>query len=180
MLRWSDSQVIGTLFHELAHQVLYVQNDSAFNESFASVVEVAGLKRWVESRNDPSPLTQRQAAKSRAVEFTQLLIDTRERLRKLYAESPPDAELYYRKQHEFGRLKFEYGQLKAKWNGYAGYDAWFDRALNNADLVSAATYQSCVPGLERMLASVNGELPKFYDAAKALDAVKRKEVCEVK
>jgi predicted aminopeptidase len=87
-------------------------------------------------------------------------------------------ELYFRKQQEFGHLKFAYSQLKESWHGYAGYDAWFNRALNNADLVSAATYQSCVPGLEKLLASTNGELPAFYDAAKKLDAAARKRICE--
>jgi predicted aminopeptidase len=87
-------------------------------------------------------------------------------------------ELYFRKQQEFGQLKFAYSQLKESWHGYAGYDAWFNRALNNADLVSAATYQSCVPGLENLLASVNGELPAFYDAAKKLDAAARKRICQ--
>jgi predicted aminopeptidase len=44
-------------------------------------------------------------------------------------------------------------------------------------LISAATYQSCVPGLEKLLASVNGDLPAFYDAAKKLDAEARQRIC---
>jgi len=176
MLRWNDAQIVGTLFHELAHQVVYEPDDSTFNESFASVVEEAGLERWLKLRNDPSPLAVRQTSKSRAAAFTQLLLDTRERLRKLYRE-PHDTELYYRKQQEFGRLKFEYSKLKAEWGGYSGYDNWFNRALNNADLVSAATYQTCVPGLEKILAEENGDLPKFYERAKKLDASARTKVC---
>lgn len=73
-----------------------------------------------------------------------------------------------RKQQEFGRLKFDYQQLKSSWNGYSGYDAWFDRALNNAYLVSAATYHGCLPGLQRLLGSVNGELPRFYAEVRKL------------
>src|SRR5262245_45051520 len=56
MLRWSDAQIAATLFHELAHQVYYVQNESAFNEAFASVVEEEGAKRWLEKRNDAASL----------------------------------------------------------------------------------------------------------------------------
>lgn len=178
MLRWSDAQIAATLFHELAHQVLYVPNDSEFNEAFASVVEEEGARRWLTSRGQLDVLDQWKTSRARSAQFTQLLLGARERLKTLYRESPDDPGLYYRKQTEFGRLKFEYGQLKQTWNGYAGYDAWFDRALNNADLVSAATYQACVPKLRELLVGANGDLPKFYDAAKALDAAQRKAMCE--
>jgi predicted aminopeptidase len=178
MLRWSDTQIAATLFHELAHQVLYVPNESSFNEAFASVVEEEGARRWLTQLNDPTSLAAWHTARERNVAFTELLLQTRARLADMYKNSPPNMELYFRKQQEFGQLKFAYSQLKESWHGYAGYDAWFNRALNNADLVSAATYQSCVPGLENLLASVNGELPAFYDAAKKLDAAARKRICQ--
>ena len=50
MLGWSDASSPATLFHELAHQVVYVPGDSEFNESFATVVEEAGLERWLAAR----------------------------------------------------------------------------------------------------------------------------------
>jgi predicted aminopeptidase len=68
------------------------------------------------------------------------------------------------KEREFGRLKFEYSTLRARWGGYAGYDAWFDRALNNAHLAAVATYEKCVPGLERELRAA-GSLEAFYRRA---------------
>jgi predicted aminopeptidase len=55
------------------------------------------------------------------------------------------------KQREFGRLKFEYEQLRKRWGGYAGYDHWFSRPLNNADLAAIATYRDCMPGLQKEL-----------------------------
>jgi predicted aminopeptidase len=177
MLRWSDAQIAATLFHELAHQVYYVPNESSFNEAFASVVEEAGAKRWLEMRRDGAALTAWRTARARGVAFTELLLHARERLGALYKNAAPTSELYYQKQLEFGRLKFDYWQLKASWNGYTGYDWWFDRALNNADLVPAATYQACVPGLEKLLASVNDDLPKFYAAVKQLDATARRKMC---
>ena len=35
------------VFHELAHQVVYVKDDTQFNESFAVAVEEAGVRRWL-------------------------------------------------------------------------------------------------------------------------------------
>ena len=177
MLRWSDAQIAATLFHELAHQVLYVPNESSFNEAFASAVEEEGARRWLEKRNDTAALTAWRASQHRSAQFSGLLLSTRDRLRALYAGATPSMELYYQKQQEFGRLKFEYSQLKASWNGYSGYDAWFDRALSNADLVSAATYDSCVPELQKLLASVGGDLPKFYQAVKRLEKGERQRLC---
>jgi predicted aminopeptidase len=175
MLAWNDVQLAGTLFHELAHQVVYVPGESEFNEAFATVVEEAGLERWLTARGRVQEMRSWYTQRERGEAFIGLLLVTRERLRNLYAEKLPVEAMRDRKQAEFGRLKFEYTQLKAKWNGYAGYDRWFDRALNNAHLVSAATYHGCLPKFREMLKSGEGDLPRFYANVKALAKESRKE-----
>jgi predicted aminopeptidase len=168
MLGWSDAQLAATLFHELAHQVVYVPGDSEFNESFATVVEEAGLERWLAQRHQTQDLVTWREQRERQAQFIALLLKTRDHLRELYESVLPDDEKRSRKQYEFGELKLEYAQLRQQWNGYAGYDRWFDRTLNNAHLVSAATYYGCVPGLQRVLSEADGDLPRFYDAVKQL------------
>jgi predicted aminopeptidase len=169
MLGWSDVQLASTLFHELAHQVVYIPGDSEFNEAFATVVEEAGLQRWLASRGQLKDLDAWNEQRERNAQFVGLLLQTRERLDELYRSDLPDDQKRDRKQYEFGVLKLEYTQLKtAQWNGYRGYDAWFSRTLNNAHLVSAATYYGCVPGLRRVLQSVDGDLRLFYDKAREL------------
>ena len=168
MLGWSDAQLAGTLFHELAHQVVYVPGDSEFNESFATVVEEAGLERWLAARQREQDLVAWREQRERQSEFIALLLKTRDKLRELYESALADDEKRSRKQYEFGELKLDYAQLKQQWNGYSGYDRWFDRTLSNAHLVSAATYYGCVPGLQRVLSEVGGDLPRFYEEAKRL------------
>lgn len=168
MLGWSDVQLASTLFHELAHQVVYVPGDSEFNEAFATIVEEAGLQRWLASRGRLKELDEWNDRRQRHAQFVGLLLKTRERLKSLYESDLPDEEKRDRKQYEFGLLKLEYAELKKEWNGYSGYDAWFKRTLNNAHLVSAATYYGCVPGLRRILQSVDGDLPRFYERAREL------------
>lgn len=168
MLGWSDVQLAATLFHELAHQVVYVPGDSEFNEAFATVVEEAGLQRWLASRGRLEDLNAWNDQRQRNAQFVGLLLQTRERLSALYRSDASDEEKRDRKQYEFGVLKLQYSELKEKWNGYRGYDAWFSRTLNNAHLVSAATYYGCVPGLRELLQSVDGDLPAFYEKARAL------------
>lgn len=181
MLGWSDAQLAGTLFHELAHQRVYVPGDSEFNETFATVVEEAGLERWLDRTGRSQDLQNWKAQRERGRQFIQLLLTARERLQDLYESALPEPEMRTRKQEEFGRLKFEYWQLKASWNGFTGYDRWFDGALNNAHLVSAATYHGCMPGLRRLLESVEGDLPRFYEEVRKLGKqtleVRRRAVC---
>ena len=78
------------------------------------------------------------------------------------------------KDREFGRVKFEYAQLRARWGGYAGYDTWFGRALNNAHLAAVATYEDCVPGLTRELEAAQS-LQAFYVRAAELGRLPRAE-----
>jgi predicted aminopeptidase len=168
MLGWSDAQLAATLFHELAHQVVYVPGDSEFNESFATVVEEAGLERWLAARQRGQDLAVWQEQRERQSQFIALLLTARSKLRELYESALPDDEKRSRKQYKFGELKLDYARLRQQWNGYGGYDRWFDRTLTNAHLVSAATYYGCVPGLQRVLSEAGGDLQRFYDEAKRL------------
>jgi len=183
MMNWSDAQLAATLFHELAHQVAYAPGDSEFNESFATVVEEVGIERWLAMRERPQELQLWRQQRERNLLFIRLLLDARERLDELYRSTLPEADKRSRKQYEFGKLKVAYEQLKRDWTGFAGYDRWFERTLNNAHLVSAATYYGCMPGLRRVLAAAGGDLRKFYEAAERLAREsaeeRRKAVCSV-
>lgn len=167
MLGWSETRLVGTIFHELAHERLYVAGDSEFNEAFASVVEQEGLRQWLLARGDAAGLERYRAGLQRESEFAALLRSARANLDRLYRSGAAAEVLRIEKQREFGRLKFEYTLLRARWGGYAGYDGWFARTLNNAHLAAVATYHDCVPGLQRELAAA-GSLPVFYTRAAEL------------
>jgi predicted aminopeptidase len=164
MLGWREPRLLGTIFHELAHEQLYVADDSEFNEAFASVVGAAGIRRWYAARASSPELSEWERQEVRERDFAALLAEARARLAALYSGGARPGEMRMAKEREFGRLKFEYSRLRARWGGYAGYDAWFDRALNNAHLAAVATYEKCVPGLERELRAA-GSLEGFYRRA---------------
>jgi predicted aminopeptidase len=167
MLGWRETRLVGTIFHELAHERLYVTGDSEFNEAFASVVEDEGVRRWLQRAGRTEELARFDEAAAREAEFAGLLRDARQRLQRLYRSDLPPEQMRIEKQREFGRLKFEYEQLRSTWGGYAGYDGWFRRTLNNAHLASVATYRDCMPGLRRELEQA-GSLAAFYERAEEL------------
>ena len=54
MIGWSEPQMARHLFHELAHQKLYVTNDTPFNEAFAEAVADIGVERWYRKNGNPT------------------------------------------------------------------------------------------------------------------------------
>jgi predicted aminopeptidase len=168
MLLYSDAQLAGTVFHELAHQLVYFKDDSAFNEAFASTVEEVGVMRWLTQAGRQGDLDAWQRQKRRAEDFSRLLLGAREQLRDLYAQPLPPADMNHRKQQILGRLKFSYEQQRSEWGGYTGYDNWFGRTLTNADLVATATYRRCIPGFKRMLVAAGDDLGEFYRRVREL------------
>ncbi len=164
-----DHQLASLIFHELAHQVVYVPGDTVFNESFATTVEREGLRRWMAYRE----LSDEEADgiiegirrdESRREQFVALVQSGSSRLRILYDSDVPEAEMRGRKQAVFADMKAQYAALKQSWGGYTGYDAWFARDLNNAQLSTVSTYFNLVPAFEAMLAQEDHDLPRFYQA----------------
>ncbi len=167
MMRWSDAHLVGTLFHELSHQRLYVKSDTAFNESFANFVEQQGLHDYYQSKGlDSGDEAQRER---RGRQFVELVLATRARLVAAYAASNDEAVLREAKQSAFDDLRRDYRQLRdTQWNGYAGYDAWFDEPLNNARLLPFGLYDQWVPAFAALWRQQNRDWPAFYKAAAAM------------
>ena len=171
MLNRSDSGLAALLFHEMAHQKIYVSDDSKFNESFAGFVERAGLEQWLEKHGDPKFLPELDKRKQRRVQFIDLLLEARKNLEVVYA-SNSDIELKrQQKEEQYEQLRQNYQALKASWDGYAGYDNWFSKPLNNARLVSVATYTDYLPAFGVLFVDSNEDFEQFYQAVNKLAAL---------
>ncbi len=173
------------IFHELAHQVAYASSDSVFNESFASVVEEEGVRRWLAQRAG-SPRTpsggaagaasfqQYEIARARRHAFTDLLLGYRARLKTLFNSPGDDASRRRGKAALFSALAEDYARLKASWDGFPGYDRIMAGA-NNALLASVASYNALVPALSELLDRQQRDLPAFYREVKALARLTKAE-----
>ena len=169
-IRWPESELARLLFHELAHQVVYVADDTAFNESYATAVERLGLRRWLAGAGAAA---QQEAAalEARRQDFRRITAQARRDLDALYrSRLAPDA-LRERKAERVQQLRDDHARLKAgPWQGFAGYDAWFAQ-VNNAALAVQGAYEDLVPAFERLFESEGRDFSRFHAAVVRLAAL---------
>jgi predicted aminopeptidase len=180
MMRYGDLDLIATMFHELAHQLVYVQGDTEFNESFAMSVEQEGLARWLNARGRSDELSGFLVRRQQQQTLVAAFARGRTQLDQLYHRPMPEAERRTAKQAQMAAIGGEVKQLEAQYQVHTGYDAWIDAGLNNAHLASVGTYFDCIPSFERLLAQQYGSLPQFYAAVRELARAKpdrRREFC---
>ncbi len=162
-----EARFIGVIFHELAHQRLYVEDDTAFNESYASFVEREGVRQWYRARGDEAAWRRHRRALAREASFRRLLLHARGRLAAVYARDLPAGEKRRRKAGEFRRLRRAYAAWKRRWDGYGGYDRWMAQALNNAHLALVAVYNQWIPAFAALHRD-SGDWEVFHRRAAAL------------
>jgi predicted aminopeptidase len=171
----TEADLAGLLFHELAHQVVYVSGDTTFNESFATVVELEGVKRWFERHGTaPQAETYRQKLRRRD-QFTALVLKHRTRLVEIYASNLGDAEKRAAKARVLEKLRNDYTILKTGWGGHTDYDKWFEQDLNNAHLAAIGMYHQYVAAFQKLLARQGGDLKVFYRAVKEMANLPKNE-----
>lgn len=163
------------LFHELAHQRVFVSGDTDFNEAFATAAAEEGVRRWFKDK--PDKLDLFQAHEKRERDFVRMVLATREELKGIYARSNDSpAALRHDKLMAIEELRRQYAQVKREqWGGYSSYDGWFDRPINNAQLNTIATYHRFVPAFRALLRKNGGDLEKFYKEVEQLGKLPKKE-----
>ncbi len=155
---YPDAELARLVFHELAHQVVYVKDDSTFNESFAVAVEREGVRRWLAASGRHAELRAFLDAQRRSAELGALLEDTRVRLEVLYRLRLAPEAMRERKRAELALLKEK----------LARYPKLGAVEPNNAFLASHATYTQLVPAFERLLAAGGGDFERFYAKVREL------------
>ena len=167
-MRYSEDQSAALIFHELAHQILYVKGDTVFNESFATAVEQEGLKRWQEEIQASHLFRDYLRNYRRQKQFIHLIMDYRRILEALYQSDASTLDKKEQKTSIFSELRDEFDRLKTKQNGLSAYDDWMNYSLNNAKIASVAAYHDFVPAFQKMLVAKDGNLNQFYKACREL------------
>lgn len=186
---YPEGELARMVFHELAHQVLYVANDTVFNESFATAVERLGAARWLAQQASPQAQAEYEHFDTRRRQFRDLTRATRQELATIYTQktlsAPVDSAQGTLKMIALQNFRTRYAALRAQWvagsavgedaSQFAGYDRWVAQA-NNAAFGAQAAYDALVPGFEALFqreaaghADHAGWL-RFFDAVRLLAA----------
>lgn len=161
---YAESDLAALIFHEISHQVVYVKDDSEFNEAFATAVELAMLDRWLLRQDDQDQIKTIAENRRRQNRITEMVLEYRAKLKAAYKGSNPAES----KQQLFMEMKNVYSQIQQQDQGTKYYDWWFSRPLNNADLLTVSTYFRLVPAFSRMIEQRQGNLPLFFEDVAAL------------
>ena len=181
MMSYGDDELASILFHELSHQLVYIQDDTAFNEAFAVAVEQEGLARWLKSRGRESELARYRKRRERQAESLGVIRRYRAELQTLYASGIAVDIMRSRKASVFAQLVEELKAIDRRYSVKSGIVEDLEGQPNNARLASLATYYDCVPGFEKILAENDHDLPRFYAAVRELAKLprpaRRQRVC---
>jgi len=173
MTRYGEFELAALIFHELAHQVAYLPGDSAYNEAFATVVEEEGLARYAASTGAAQALDAWRRRRAQRIEVSRLFLARRAELQQLYAAPRDAGDKLGEKARLFAALGEDLRALERRTGESTGYGPWIDAGLNNAHLVSIATYYDQMPRFERLLAAQGGDLTRFYAAVREEVAQRR-------
>ncbi len=164
-----EPEVARLVFHELAHQLIYVKNDTEFNESFAVAVETIGVGRWLERIGSEQEKRAWEASRARQAAIQDLLLAHQQKLRNLFEDSRLERNAMRQEKLALTeKLRADYASLKAQWGGDSRYDRYFAGNLNNAQLASFAVYTHLVPAFLSLYADQHSDLPAFYSAVRQL------------
>jgi predicted aminopeptidase len=175
VMGWPEYQLVGLIFHELAHHRLYIDDDTVFNESFASAVEQSGIELWYSTRAQQEQVEVYLQRKNSRKLVVEVIFRIRKELAALYEQEIPAEEMREKKAELMQQAKEEYQGLGEQVTASSGFNRWFAGELNNAKLGSVAAYNNYVGAFLAILASHDYDYAKFYEHVEALGRLEQPE-----
>ncbi|MFT5211857.1 MAG: putative aminopeptidase [Flavobacterium sp.] len=186
----SDEGLAALIFHELAHKILYVKDDTQFNESFATTVERFALQKWLESRGQDPAYVKYIEGQQRQAEVIELILQVRDKLELIYEDEKDEEEKVEEEKEEqegvkqkhndkssplmaqnkadaLALLRKDYQVLHDAWLEGNEFEFWMKNDINNAKLGAIGAYQGWVSNLTHLLES-SENFDAFILKAKAL------------
>jgi predicted aminopeptidase len=173
---WAEeADLAETIFHELAHQRLFIPGDSDFNEAFATMVGREGARRWLQSQGDVKALEAWEHASEREERYVALALAARGKLEQLYAglavqnAEPARPDLVRdQKRVILEEMCRQQRALWAKDSREASGGSIRAGSWNNARLNAMATYYELVPAFQTLFAAQRHDLAAFYKAVERM------------
>lgn len=174
-ISYSEINLARLIFHELAHQVVYVPGDTVFNESFATAVEHEGIKRWFAHNGTALHQSALDARQEQETIFTSLIFKYRHQLHELFLSDASDDQKRIHKGRIFTELQQDFLHLKTGNPGFGHYEQWFAQPLNNALLATVSVYSQWVPAFQTILLQNDHDMDKFFDAVTKISKLPKLE-----
>lgn len=172
-----DEEVVSLVIHELTHQRLYIDGDTAFNEAFATAVEIVGTRLWLKEKGREDKIAEWEAQQKRRSEFIQLVKRTRTELAQIYGTEPPSDEALARRRkvQSLDTFRAELETLRSRWNSKTAFSSWLKKAVNNARLNTVSTYYDLVPAFLKLLEQQNHDFETFYAEVRRIGRMPKPE-----
>jgi predicted aminopeptidase len=173
---YPEGELARIVFHELAHQVLYVPGDTVFNESYATAVERIGGAAWRAREAGEAARMEYARFDAQRQQFRALALSTRRALAAVYASAEARAgdwaAVDAMKKAAMDDFRARYAQLRAGWQGprQGAYDGWVARA-NNAAFAAQGAYDDLVPAFEALFERQGRQWPRFYQEVRRIAAL---------
>ena len=169
VLHYPDTQLAELIFHELAHELLFIPGDTTFNESFATFVARVGVEQWLTDSGRTAALEEFKADAARYDKTANLIRDTRLALKELYARSITQVDMRLQKRMMLDELVENYRKLR-KESLVSNWDGWFEEGLNNAKLASVGSYHDDIDLFAGLFEKADHDFEVFYFSVRALAA----------
>ena len=172
---WNDTiDLVRLLIHEMAHQQVFVKNDTLFNESFASFVEDAGTMQWIKRNGDSNDLIMSEEKKNKRDEVEKLLRSSRETLEILYNQNLKKKETVLLKEKIFQKLRISLIALKDGREVSKEYKDWVFQ-INTPWLAVFSLYDRYKPFFKYVFIKSNSDWIAFYEEIRRLKKIKKSE-----
>ena len=175
MLRNGEIITAEYIFHELAHQKLYIKNDTSFNEAFASAVGRLGVRAWLQSNNKPDQLQRYEQAISKRKQIfaeTQFL---RQQLNEIYTASVSEEIKHMEKNQAHEAFANRINTLTSDWQNGEWYRKSSLGNLNNAKLNARSTYNNLIPDFIALYKACDDNYEKFYAVVESMQDLTKQE-----
>lgn len=166
VMQRSDHQLVALIFHELAHQKIYVPGDTPFNESFASFVSLQGLRQWLDAQGQPELYLQSRQDMLGQQQFIDYVLSYRARFADLYASDADVDDMRARKHQLQDQMRQSWRARADLQKEYVGdrYQGWFQGPLNNAQLSTVGSYYTWLPAFQALFTQNAQDFTAFYQA----------------
>lgn len=166
------------IFHELAHQQLYIKNDTSFNEAFASAVGQLGVMAWLEAENNAAELQRYLDSQQQKQQLYKIVDSLRQQLIEIYDSVDSEPEKTKLKQQAFASYEQRVISQLEQWGKLQNYRQWLLEDMNNAKLNAFSTYQALVPEFIALFGSCNKDFSNFYQVVKSTQRLNNQQRVE--